>query len=280
MESDQDLILVGMREPFTPGGDAALERLWGIPAIRTELDALGLESPAQLGSGFIGDRAYIRTLCEGVAPADDDHPKRVLLGDRSRTQMYKAWFDPAGCLKRFLQSPSIAGLWPLNWKDRAAASFDLELVHTSIGRSAWVDRLPDFQLIHRLCTTSNLRTASLWALGSDRDFQRVVDQVPENRRGYPNVSSTSGSRALVAHDYATAARHFLITASAPTCRRTDVAAYAYAACMAGKITEAGRFFAAAPAQESGDSSRTLGIDEPAVRSLTHRQCSRIAPRSE
>lgn len=237
-----DFILVGFRGAPANVDGARLDALWRSP-LRKGLEELGFESPAQMASGFVGDGAYLRRISASEPPATDAFPKRVLAGDAASNAVYQDWLDIGASKARFRTSAPLVGIWPQHWIDRTVQEFDLDGILFTLGTAAQVDRFPSFPALHQLLTATPWRTPAMWVLGSDRDHQRVVDETSADHRARPLARFHLGVRALAERDYAAAAEHLRVSAEAAPARRTEVAAFLFAACMAGQRERAEAFLA-------------------------------------
>ncbi|MBI3858183.1 MAG: hypothetical protein HY293_21080 [Planctomycetes bacterium] len=209
--------------------------------------AMGMTLPAlaqALGTGFIGDGDYIRSLCASAEPTADAYPKRIIAAGSGENRMYESWYDLAACEDRFRRSASLAEIWPPELKEKTLAYFRWEGTLTTLGTFPRKSRFPDFAEIHRLCSTTTLKTPLVWLLGSDRDSLRAARQAEPEVQRRPPAQFHLGAGALADRDYARAAGHFLKTVESPGMRRIDLAVCLYALCMAGRTAEAKRTLAA------------------------------------
>ncbi len=77
---------------------------WRDPQVGQELVALGLESPAQLGSLFMADSTRLKELTANVAPVADNFPSRISslsVGDDLYIELYDMLMEEGGRLERF-----------------------------------------------------------------------------------------------------------------------------------------------------------------------------------
>jgi hypothetical protein len=237
--SGLDLMLVGFRG--TPSGidERRFRAQWRDPATLHDLTDVGLEVPEALGSGFVGDGDYLRSLCATAAPAEDAFPKRIASGGPREKAMVRGWYDRAACADRFGKSRSVADLWPPDLRERTLSFFKEEQAIEYLQNS----RFPDFERLHRLCTGTTLKTPLLWVLNSDRDYGRAAQQCEPEFRRQPLPQYHLGVAALADRDFARASDHFLRTVGMPGMRRLDLTLCLYTLCMAGRKEEAERTLA-------------------------------------
>jgi spermidine synthase len=236
----QDLILVGLRGPAVRIDERRFAAQWEDPATKRDLAEVGLELPEALGTGFVGDGEYLRSICKTAEPAADAFPKRIVAGGPGEKSMYRDWLDLKASAARFQQSQAVSQLWPAGLREKTLAHFEWEERLEYLQYS----RFPDFERLHRIVTETRLRTPLSWVLGSDRDEERAAQQSePEIQKG-PGPQYHLAVRALADRDFARAAEHFLRTLDAPRPRRIDLALCLYALCMAGRKEEAERTLSA------------------------------------
>jgi predicted membrane-bound spermidine synthase len=241
--SQHDLMLTGFKSRPTPATEERFQAQWKDASTMVDMADVGFDVPETLGTGFIGDRDYIRSVSATADPTADAFPKRIVAPDVGQKGLYQDWFNLPACADRFKNCAAISEIWPRPLKDRTLPYFLWEGALTTLGTFMEPSRFPDFSKIHTMATTTPLRTPVLWMLNSNRDYQRAVDQAdPEIRKG-PGPQFHLGARALADRDYARASEHLLRTVGQPGMRRIDLVACLYALCMAGRKEEAERVLA-------------------------------------
>jgi spermidine synthase len=238
--ANQDLMVMGFRGRPTRVSAERFRAQWENPATRADLIDVGLDVPETLGTGFIGDGDYLRALCAGASPTLDAWPKRIVAPGAEEKMIYPGWFDVDACADRFRKSASLGEIWPSEVKERTSAFFKWEANLTTPGNLLRRTRFPDFSEIHAILTTTPLRSAAIWALGSDRDYIRAAGQAEP-----PPASAEfhRGVRALAERDFGRAADHLLRTVGAPRMTRVELATCLYALCRAGRRAEADKVLA-------------------------------------
>jgi predicted membrane-bound spermidine synthase len=236
--ANRDLMLTGYRgRPAAVGEDRFLAQ-WKDPATLADLAELGFDRPETLGTGFIGDGDYIRSLAAAADPTADAFPKRIVAPQDGEQRMYPEWFNLPACADRFRSSSSISELWPRELKDRTLPYFLWEGTLSTLGTQFAPLQFPDFPRLHLLMTTTPLRTPAMWMLGSNRDDLDAVDRCDPELRKSPRAQFHLGARALAERSYSRASEHFLQTVGVPEMKRIDLAACLYALCMAGRKDDA------------------------------------------
>ncbi len=233
-----DLMLTGFRGRPSAVSEARFLAQWKDPATSADLAELGFDLPETLGTGFIGDGDYIRSLCAAAEPTADAFPKRIVAPDVAERRLYAEWFNLPACADRFQSSASLAAIWPPELKSRTLPYFLWEGTLSTLGTNLGQRPFPDFSKLHRLMTGSPLRSPAAWMLDSNRDYFQAVDRAaPELRQG-ARAQFHLGVRALAERDYARASEHLLRTVGVPEMRRIDLAACLYALCLAGRKDDA------------------------------------------
>ena len=106
-------MLVGSNGAAEPPDIAEFSAQWRDPDVAGELVALGLESPAQLGSLFMADAEMLDTLTAQVKPVTDNYPSRIssrMVHDQGHVELYGQLMDEDERLTRFRNSDLIARL--------------------------------------------------------------------------------------------------------------------------------------------------------------------------
>jgi predicted membrane-bound spermidine synthase len=233
-----DLMLTGFRGRPSPVSEARFLAQWKDPATSADLAELGFDVPETLGTGFIGDGDYIRSLCAAASPTADAFPKRIVAPAAGEKGLYAAWFNLPACADRFQSSASLSAIWPPEVKSRTLPYFLWEGTLSTLGTNLQQASFPDFSKLHRLMTSTPLHSPAAWMLESNRDYFQAVDRcAPELRQG-ARAQFHLGVRALTERDYGRASEHFLRTVGVPEMRRIDLAACLYALCLAGRKDDA------------------------------------------
>jgi spermidine synthase len=188
---------------------------WDDAVVRSELNSLGLETPAQLGALFMGDAAMLTELTRGVAPVTDNHPQRISTRHaeaKGRYELYALLMDGSERLERFKQSEFIANFWPAGLMAASESLFPYERLYTdyfTVGQ--YHDSTDPFlwEDIDEVLTDTNLKSLPLWMLGSDEPVQRIIDTL---RQGGGNeyaaeIELEMAKRRTMERDYAAALTH-------------------------------------------------------------------------
>jgi spermidine synthase len=239
----QDLMLVGIRGRPDRVREAQFTAQWRDPATLSELTDVGFDLPELIGAGFVGDADYIRATCANASPTEDAFPKRIVAPGPEDQKLFESWIDGRASAARFQRSVSIAELWPAELRERTLPYFGWETSLTSLGSYPWKSRAPAAAELHRLVTTTRLKTLVLWAVGSDRDHLRAAEGATPLVRNQPRAQAHFGAQALADRDYASAAEHYLRTVGVPGTRRSDLLMCLYTLCMAGRKEDAERMLA-------------------------------------
>lgn len=203
--SGSDLMMVGTRRPAgaKPVSSEHFAALWGDPSQRAELEALGFETPEQLGALFIGDAHYLSDITRDANPAVDAWPKRIAGRERDSpgsSPLYRSFTDAEAARARFAESPFIAERWPARYHKASLGWFRPQQlmndhftgVHEGTARSSVLD-------IHWLLTETELRAPVMWLLRSDADALRIAGE--GERPASPDQDYYLGVGAMADRDY-------------------------------------------------------------------------------
>jgi predicted membrane-bound spermidine synthase len=153
---------------------------WRDPHVAPELLALGLETPAQLGSLFMADTDLLMALTADIAPVTDNYPARISsrpVGQQGYIELYDRLMDERARLERFRQSEQVRNLLPAEIREDSEAYFQYEqLIKNHFTAGLYFNQSGPYlwQAIDDLLTQTSLTTLPLWLLGSDRETQDIV----------------------------------------------------------------------------------------------------------
>jgi spermidine synthase len=211
--SGLDWMLLGSNDANPQGDVAQLSAQWREPQVRRELVALGLESPAQLGSLFMADSDRLMEITSDVAPVTDNYPSRI--GSRpvrnpSYFKLYDELMDEWERLERFRNSEQISQLWPAELKKETEHFFQYErLIKNHFIAGIYKHQTDPYvwEAIDDLLTNTSLTTLPLWLLGGDQDTQNIVARLLE-QEGYRNDFALDLARKYASErDFETALRY-------------------------------------------------------------------------
>jgi predicted membrane-bound spermidine synthase len=272
-----DWTLVGSRGGKWSRAEPDFARQWEDPAVISELRAVGVELPEQLGALFIGDASYLRELTRDTEPLVDDFPKRLSnrsLGNKRYLRAYHSWMDPSLTRRRFEASDFIRAAWPEALRERTLPYFEYQgqvnrfgLVSRRLQRMPW-ESVGD---LHAVLTRTPLRTLALWHLGTGVDELRIVERVGDRLPRSAPILSQLGLRALADRDFNRASE--VLGRAAAANPGLPVLHYfrLYALCMAGRAEEAERLTGQASQWRASEGSdrqywrwmrRTFGLAAP------------------
>jgi len=211
-----DLMLVGTRRARGPAPRERFDAVWRQPRLAERLREVGFERPEQIGATFLGDAPYLRALTAQAPPLTDDFPQRLrpvasrpslsdprYQRDRSVIALYEQVIDPARAARAFAASDFIRALWPSALARATQPFFDDQRI---LNRALWEGARPLAQIedLHRVLTTTTLRTLPLWLLGSDAARERIAEAAAERTSATEYVQ---GLTAFADRDYLRAAAH-------------------------------------------------------------------------
>lgn len=206
-------MLLGSNDAIPHGDVEQLSAQWRDPQVGRELVALGLESPAQLGSLFMADSNLLKELTADVVPVTDNHPSRIssrLVKYPTYIDLYDTLMDEGERLDRFRSSEQISQLWPAELKKSSESFFQYEQLiknHFIIDIYRHRDDPYIWEAIDDLLTNTSLTTLPLWLLGSDMDTQNIVANLLE-QEGYRDEFALELARRYTSErDFQTASLH-------------------------------------------------------------------------
>jgi predicted membrane-bound spermidine synthase len=182
-------MLLGSNDATPQRELAQFSAQWRDPDVSREMAALGLETPAQLGSLFMADAALLTELTADVAPVTDNYPSRISARpviNAGYVELYAWLMDEHERLERFGNSELISQLWPVELKQDTGPFFHHErLIKNHFTAGIYRHRSDPYvwESIDSLLANSSLTTLPLWLLGSDQDTQNIVASLLEEE-GY------------------------------------------------------------------------------------------------
>jgi spermidine synthase len=211
--SGMDWILLGSNDAEPNTSIQQFSAQWSDPTVNQELVALGFETPAQLGSLFMGDAGLLTELTANVAPVTDNYPLRISARHaygQGRVPLYDDLMNETERLTRFRRSPFIQKFWPAGLKEESETFFRYErMIKNHFTSDLYRDRSDPYrwQAIDELLTHTSLETLPLWLLGSDDDVQNTIDAWPRNGEHGTEAELELAVKKLSARDYPAARGH-------------------------------------------------------------------------
>ena len=192
--------------------EESFARWWKGPAIRKDLEIIGLESPGLLLSTFIADAGDLEDFAADAEPLVDNYPFRLgrdivdreAFGERVRFYVdvvkddvvQERYRNSAYLRKRLSESRFAAGLEAFPYHSVNERSLD-----AGVNAPLYFDELD--HVLHE----TELQTTALWLLGDPHAFSGVVDALVAKNASHPTVEYHLGLRALAERRYAEAAGH-------------------------------------------------------------------------
>lgn len=202
-----DLMIVGTRDAKGPVSDEVFIRQWQDPIVARELSDLGFERPEQLGALFIGDAEYLSQITQGAPPLVDNFPKRVQGSAGPRLGLVKLidqWVDITAAQSRFMKSPFIKRLWPERIRQDSLAYFAFQDIINRHWFGLREQGLPIIADLDRVLNSSSLKTLPLWLMGSDADYQRIVQKADSDAQKDPMMQMHLAIRQIANREFETA----------------------------------------------------------------------------
>jgi predicted membrane-bound spermidine synthase len=168
-------ILLGIKNPIRPVAADQFSRLWQHPTIALEMQALGLESPEQLGSLFIADGTRLRELAGDIQPLLDNYPKRLsYTPENIPITYYQAWLDVALSRHNFYNSSMIARVWPDSLKTKTAEHFAVRNTINNLLAVPEDFKYSFIEHLHICAHTPLLTNYILWVFESNQYIQSII----------------------------------------------------------------------------------------------------------
>jgi spermidine synthase len=237
----RDLMLVGTRGATQRVSDEHFARQWRDPVVAEELIGLGFERPEQLGALFIGGADYLHELTRDTLPLVDDFPKRIhgpIPNLYQLEPMYLTWTDTERARERFLEDPFIASLWPPALREATLPYFDSQRVINTLSfglRPADRSRAHDTLAI---LTQTELVAPAMWLLGTNADYQRIVEAAEGRARENPNLQFHRGAALVARRQYEAALEPLELSEQNPRNFTLATSVRILALCAAGRADEA------------------------------------------
>ncbi len=236
-----DLMIVGTRNAKGPVSDATFMKQWQDPVVSKELIDVGLERPEQLGALFIGDADYLNEITKGAPPLVDNFPKRVRSSSGPRMGLVKLidqWMDVNAAQARFMKSPLIARLWPERLRQDSLAYFAFQDILNQHWFGLRDPKMPVIVDIDRVLNSSSLKTLPLWLMGSNADFQRIVNAASPEEKEDPMMQVHLALRQMADRDYESAIVSFQKAEADPRLKGDAFSYIVYALSSLGRRAEA------------------------------------------
>jgi len=218
-------MLAGTRGLREPASSAEFARAWEDPVLGPDLRGLGFETPASLGTAFLGDAAFLDELTRGERPLEDNWPHRVSARVPARSDpAYVALMDPERARARFDGSAYVAAVWPPALRPPTLEAFsDHRLVHGSLLCLAGFAGPSRFSWLEQVLTRSRLRTIVLLLMDSDDQAQGLAERARGRGVRDRDVEYELAVAAMADRDYARAEAH--LQASQPGPPGADAVTY-------------------------------------------------------
>lgn len=243
-----DWILMGSRDAPGPRDPARVAELWADTAAATELRAIGVEVPEQLGALFLADAEDLRSWIASAPPLTDDRPKRLSRRRPQRREnlpVYRPWMLPEGARERFARSRLIARLWPEALRETTLPYFQTQETVNQVLLGELGTIIDELPRVHALLTSTALETLPMWLLGSDPQSQRAAERAAARGLWAAELDAVLGLGALSRRQYALAAERLRSAQEHGAAQAELHLLRVYTLCMAGRLDEAGQLLAIA-----------------------------------
>jgi len=227
-------MLAGTRPRGEAVNEEEFERQWHDPLTLTELKAIGLETPEQLGALFIADAPFLRTFTLDQLPLEDDRPHRLSHYQGRFDPRYLQLVDTEETRRRFEQSDYIRQTWPAELRKRTLKFFEYQGMINKVLLFHGVKKDTDLAELHKVLSATELKTLPLWLLNFDDERVRAAQKGLQRGITDPLIEYGLGARAMADRDYLGADEHFA-GAQRLDSNYADLVYYrALALCLAGE----------------------------------------------
>ena len=265
----RNLMMVGTRNARGPVSEEQFDRQWNDPGVETEMKAVGIERPEQLGALFIGDADYLNRITAGARPLVDNYPKQIEAPFESMeaaNRLLASFTDVTAARERFQNSPMIKRLWPPRLLTASLPFFEVQDIINAFLYGKRMNPRLAIEDAHDLLTRTSLSTPVLWRLGSDSDIQRILADAPPAELAPAVMQFHLGIRLISERHYAAAVEP-LARAEQPSDLHEDAFRLrVYALCMSGQIDHA-QWLAHARLSQLQGSAKGLAEKSPGELSL-------------
>jgi hypothetical protein len=170
-------MLAGSRGGLAPVTEEQFGRQWQDKRLGELLREEALESPAVLGTTFIGDAPFLDSLTRGVAPVVDDWPYRIrgsLPDPGVSFPYYRSLTDTTATRRRFEESADIRRLWPAALRAQALGMFDYQRALDGYLLHPEGSLAPRLEALLLALTHTSSRTLPLWLLDIQESEVRIA----------------------------------------------------------------------------------------------------------
>lgn len=203
-------MLMGSNDAAPGTSIAEFSAQWRDPEVEEELQALGFETPGQMGSLFMADAEMLDTVTKRILPVTDNYPLRIssrLPYAQGRVELYDAMMDEDARLDGFRTSAYINAFWPDELKAESETYFRYERVIKDLLTSGVYSQLGDRQrwdIIDEVLTTTSLNVLPLWLLGSNVAMQNIAHRQAQTQSYDPEREAELALGDLAKRDYPSA----------------------------------------------------------------------------
>jgi spermidine synthase len=255
--ADEQWIMMGRKGRAVPIKEEEVGRLWHDPAIKADLNRIGIEVPQQLAAMFVMDGEEINRLTHDVAPLTDIYPKRLTdepWDEQAGHRFALTHMEASSALGRFRGSPLFSGSWQKTSDESLELCFNFR---ESRYRCAVVERcntLAELDIYLRHCP---LRAPVLNVLGSD-EFRLAIAERVARKTESPSAQIMPDllAGALARRDLGEAIRLLESEEDRGISSVNDAFLLTYLYCLNGDVEKAERF----AARDLGSVKRNWFVD--------------------
>ena len=200
-------MLAGSRGGLVPVTEEEFVRQWRDPRLVPMLREEALESPAVMGTTFLGDAPFLNGLTRDVSPVVDDRPYRISASPpdpRVAFPYYRSVADTSAARQRFEASAEIARLWPPSLREETLRQFDYQRALDGYLLHPEGSLVPRLEALVVALTRTSSRTVPLWLLDTQEAEVRIAARADPGARS-ERAEYVGAADALARRDYAEAA---------------------------------------------------------------------------
>jgi len=198
-------MLAGSRGGLAPVTEEEFGRQWRDPRLADRLREEALESPAVLGTTFIGDAPFLHGLTRDVMPVVDDRPYRISASapdPAAAFPYYRSVADTSATRQRFEESAAVRRLWPEALRAETLQTFDYQRALDGYLLHPEGSLVPRLEALLLALTGTSSRTLPLWLTDVQEEEVRIATRAVRPGPEEARLEYLRAVDALARRDYA------------------------------------------------------------------------------
>jgi predicted membrane-bound spermidine synthase len=198
-------MLAGSRGGLAPVTEEEFGRQWRDPRLADRLREEALESPAVLGTAFIGDAPFLRGLTRNATAVTDDRPYRISAAQpdpATAFPYYRSVADTSATRRRFEESAAVRRLWPEALRAETLRTFAYQRALDGYLLHPEGSLVPRLEALLLALTGTTSRTLPLWLADVQEEEVRIATRAVGPGPEDPRLEYLRAVDALARRDYA------------------------------------------------------------------------------